>query len=344
MRHVIKYLLVLAVLMSGFYMARMFRAPPAADVGVDAVTENETASLAGPGEDAEPPVASDQLPVAALADVDKTSGAFADDLADFGGKNPAGRAATESPQRSLGGQPTVRRQGGTQRQRPKSDEELRDGSQRDSDSRPEKTTNRWGSSPDGDSNESDSGDSPNWMGSEAESELGDRDADSEESYGSPDEPRSSATYDAPLPDFANDYQPWLEPLEESTQLDTESDASLDNTDSPSETTTEKKKRMKGQSTRRHRIAEGDTLRQLAERYLGDRDRYLDLYEANNEVLFHPRLLPIGIEIVIPVEPTALAVTEEAEDAADLTAKNDQWGSTDDAQSEEEPTYSTWGEY
>lgn len=58
--------------------------------------------------------------------------------------------------------------------------------------------------------------------------------------------------------------------------------------------------------RRHRIAEGDTLTRLAEKYLGSRDRYLDLFQANAEVLFDPRLIPIGVEIVIPDRDTVVA--------------------------------------
>ena len=57
---------------------------------------------------------------------------------------------------------------------------------------------------------------------------------------------------------------------------------------------------------RHRIAEGDTLAQLAEQYLGSRERYLDLFQANADVLFDPRLIPIGVEIVIPDRTTVVA--------------------------------------
>ncbi len=49
----------------------------------------------------------------------------------------------------------------------------------------------------------------------------------------------------------------------------------------------------------HKIVDGDTLRGLAERYLGDADRYLEIYEANAEVLPSPEVLPIGVELKIP---------------------------------------------
>jgi nucleoid-associated protein YgaU len=51
--------------------------------------------------------------------------------------------------------------------------------------------------------------------------------------------------------------------------------------------------------RRHKIADGDTLAGLAERYLGSRDRYLEIFEANRDVLSSPELLPIGVTLKIP---------------------------------------------
>jgi nucleoid-associated protein YgaU len=49
----------------------------------------------------------------------------------------------------------------------------------------------------------------------------------------------------------------------------------------------------------HKIADGDTLPGLAERYLGSADRAMELFEANREVLASPQLLPIGVELRIP---------------------------------------------
>lgn len=51
--------------------------------------------------------------------------------------------------------------------------------------------------------------------------------------------------------------------------------------------------------RRHKIVDGDTLQGLAEKYLGDRNRYMEIYEANRDALPSPEVLPIGFEIVIP---------------------------------------------
>lgn len=55
----------------------------------------------------------------------------------------------------------------------------------------------------------------------------------------------------------------------------------------------------GKSRRRHTIVDGDTLVDLAERYLGDADRYLEIYRANRDVLPSPEVLPIGAELEIP---------------------------------------------
>jgi nucleoid-associated protein YgaU len=54
-----------------------------------------------------------------------------------------------------------------------------------------------------------------------------------------------------------------------------------------------------QPPRRHTIVDGDTLADLAERYLGDAARWLEIYEANRDRLPSPEVLPIGVEIIIP---------------------------------------------
>lgn len=56
---------------------------------------------------------------------------------------------------------------------------------------------------------------------------------------------------------------------------------------------------RGQPAQRHRISDGDTLEALAERYLGDRDRWPSIWEANDGLLRDPSILPIGLEIRIP---------------------------------------------
>lgn len=50
---------------------------------------------------------------------------------------------------------------------------------------------------------------------------------------------------------------------------------------------------------RHVVVDGDTLSTLAVRYLGRADAYLEIYEANRDVLDNPDLLPIGAVLRIP---------------------------------------------
>ncbi len=49
----------------------------------------------------------------------------------------------------------------------------------------------------------------------------------------------------------------------------------------------------------HTIRDGDTLSRLAERYLGEGRRYLEIYEYNRDVLPGPDVLPIGAQLRIP---------------------------------------------
>lgn len=50
----------------------------------------------------------------------------------------------------------------------------------------------------------------------------------------------------------------------------------------------------------HIVRNGDTLEKLAERYLGDAGRALELFDLNREQLANPHLLPIDAELRIPV--------------------------------------------
>jgi nucleoid-associated protein YgaU len=49
----------------------------------------------------------------------------------------------------------------------------------------------------------------------------------------------------------------------------------------------------------HTIVDGDTLSLLAKRYLGDANRWREIFEANRQVLSDPELLPIDAELRIP---------------------------------------------
>jgi len=57
----------------------------------------------------------------------------------------------------------------------------------------------------------------------------------------------------------------------------------------------------------HKIVDGDTLEALAERHLGSRSRWTEIYNANPEVLDNPEVLPLGATIVIlpGIRPSAL---------------------------------------
>ena len=50
----------------------------------------------------------------------------------------------------------------------------------------------------------------------------------------------------------------------------------------------------------HRIVDGDSLADLAERYLGSASRASEIFDANRDVLISPQLLPIGAELKMPV--------------------------------------------
>ena len=66
----------------------------------------------------------------------------------------------------------------------------------------------------------------------------------------------------------------------------------------------------GKPVRRiHKVADGDTLQILAQRYLDSADRAAEIFEANRNVLETPDALPIGIELRIPL-PAAPATTDD----------------------------------
>jgi len=53
------------------------------------------------------------------------------------------------------------------------------------------------------------------------------------------------------------------------------------------------------AARTHLVVDGDTLQSLAFRYLGSSARADELFRANRDVLTHPNLLPIGVELKLP---------------------------------------------
>lgn len=70
---------------------------------------------------------------------------------------------------------------------------------------------------------------------------------------------------------------------------------------------------------RYKIVDGDTLRTIAKRYLGDPERFMEIFEANRDWLRSPGVLPIGTELVIPVgEPPRAAVAARRVEAAPVS--------------------------
>jgi len=112
------------------------------------------------------------------------------------------------------------------------------------------------------------------------------------------------------PEFAHEYRPHFQFAEDASNRTSASPSKSppqkDNRSSQADTQPTASKTPSTAPPRKHRIVEGDTLPRLAEKYLGSRDRYLELFQLNSEVLFDPRLIPIGVEIVIPDRTTALA--------------------------------------
>lgn len=60
--------------------------------------------------------------------------------------------------------------------------------------------------------------------------------------------------------------------------------------------------------RSHRVADGDTLSKLAQRYLGSGARYLEIFEFNRGTLQTPNVLPIGATLRIPPRGASTAAT------------------------------------
>ena len=55
----------------------------------------------------------------------------------------------------------------------------------------------------------------------------------------------------------------------------------------------------------HVVANGDTLEKLADRYLNDAGRALEIFDLNRDQLSNPHLLPIGVELRVPRNPNRI---------------------------------------
>ncbi|HUY36568.1 MAG TPA: LysM peptidoglycan-binding domain-containing protein [Pirellulales bacterium] len=65
---------------------------------------------------------------------------------------------------------------------------------------------------------------------------------------------------------------------------------------------------------KHTIRDGDTLISLARRYLGDGGRFQEIFAANRRRLPNADVLPIGVEIEIPIGPPAPPADDAPEQA------------------------------
>jgi hypothetical protein len=97
----------------------------------------------------------------------------------------------------------------------------------------------------------------------------------------------------PTPELAARYRSFLDAPTSST-----GDRIAD-TEEKRSTMAENRRLSSPQPARRHEIVDGDTLAELAQRYLGSSDRWTEIYQANRQALSDPELLPIGLELVIP---------------------------------------------
>ena len=86
----------------------------------------------------------------------------------------------------------------------------------------------------------------------------------------------------------------------------------------------------GESVRTHKIVDGDTLQILAKRYLGSAERWMEIYEANHDVLPSPQILPIAVNLKIPPrrreDNTSAAPANTAAPANVPAASNAPYGS------------------
>lgn len=104
----------------------------------------------------------------------------------------------------------------------------------------------------------------------------------------------------PPPEFNSSYPGVLDPVEKWTNRSRPEDVYTRVSPSIRPASAEGQV-VDSDSPRRHRIIDGDTLSRLARKYLGDASRAGEIYDANRDVLTTPAVLPLGVEIVIPVK-------------------------------------------
>ena len=59
------------------------------------------------------------------------------------------------------------------------------------------------------------------------------------------------------------------------------------------------------------VKAGDTLGKIAEKLLGDADKWKEIYEANQDVIKDPNVIRVGMELEIPEEASKSRGMHEA---------------------------------
>ena len=117
------------------------------------------------------------------------------------------------------------------------------------------------------------------------------------------EPFSTAEPDSPVPHSLANAAPVTLPTIMPTEMhrgerDRQASAEAGRSARPPGQKTRPKRRRR---LKTHRIVDGDSLHALAEKYLGSSERHLEIFELNRDLLARPDILPLGREILIPVE-------------------------------------------
>ena len=293
MRNLAKYFLALAVMGTGFYAAQQYRRPDRYSENAAVAARRPSAgSLDNGGQQPSSTASAQPLPVAALADVDRLPLLGADRTSAQVGSTVTGAA-------SVAKQPTLR--GDDLAEKPQA----------------AGWPPRFGSDTSNQDTKKQTVAKPSHKKQNSKKTAVAKPQASEQNDGARDEAKHAAT-EANLtpdtvfmpPDFAREYRPYVERfpigMESSSMGPGTSAREKVAAWSRSGGGPKPQKAPSAAQPRKHRIAEGDTLRRLAEKYLGSRDRYLDLFQANQDVLFDPQLIPIGVEIVIPDRTTIVA--------------------------------------
>lgn len=307
-----KYLLVIAVIGTGFYTAQQYRRPqPCPSCDALASREGTAQSVGADSQRSSGVNTTESLPVAALTDVDRVP-LLGPDRAAAAGKSPETGADSVTKQPTLRADKPVAGSTATEPgKRPAADVAGRDDRKAEaSKPSPKKQEKKKATAAKSDAAEQQRA----GAGEKAQSDT--KTAEPRNTTRQESTPaKTGATEwaqndDAVPPEFARQYEPYFKAAEgrpdrtpaPQAKPKPRADKRPPAANEPQTTC----RQPDGVAPRRHRIVEGDTLKQLAEKYLGSRERYLDIFQANSDVLFDPRLIPIGVEILIPERTTAVA--------------------------------------